>query len=260
MAAFRVKAGITNQAIQQRRDKLLALVPGQTDTATNAAAHQAGVKLDKLISPEKVQEAAEYLRLVQQAGAPSPAAPTVANAPKAAAKGRVRDEFKLPNVTVPPGTLSAGALGQAKKMAERAYPVLYVFENSAREFVHGHLKAAYGKDWWDREKLVPKGPREAYKRNKGAQGRNRWVERKNAHPIYYTELGHIADIITSDEGWKVFKPILNDQSWVKQHVRAFEVPRNVVSHMNPVLDKTIKGLEVRAQEWFDQIKDHPPPE
>jgi Swt1-like HEPN len=259
VAAFKEKAGITDRAVRFRRDKLLELVPGQIDTATNAAAHQAGVKLDKLISPEKVQDAAQYLRLLQQAGAPSPAAPQVASTPKRTAKGKVRDDFKLPNVTVPPGTLSARAVADAKRMAERAYPVLYVFENSVREFVDGHLRAEYGKDWWDRPKLVAKGPRESYERNKRAQGNNRWVERKNAHPIYYTELGHLADIVTSEDGWKVFKPILNDQAWVRQHVRAFEVPRNIVSHMNPVINNTIKGLEVRAQEWFDQIKDHPPP-
>ena len=123
----------------------------------------------------------------------------------------------------------------------------------------GHLTQAHGKDWWDRPKLVGKGPRDALTRNKGAEGRNRWVERKNQRPIYYTELGHLADIITSEDGWKVFKPILDDQAWVKSHVRAFELPRNVVAHMNPLLEKNVKGLEVRAQEWFDQIKDHPPP-
>ena len=259
MAAFREKGGITNRAILKRRDKLLALVPGQPDTATNAAAHQAGVKLDKIISRKEVEEAAQYLRLLQQAGASAPT-PVAGKTTETLPKGKAPTEFKLPNVTVPAGTLLAGTLRDAKKMAERAYPVLYVFENSAREFVHGHLTSEYGNDWWDRQKLVGKGPREAYKRNKGAQGRNRWVERTSAHPIYYTELGHLADIIISEEGWRVFRPILNDQSWVKQHVKAFEIPRNVVSHMNPVLDKNIKGLEVRAQEWFDMIKDHPPPE
>jgi hypothetical protein len=259
MKEFREKARITNRAIQMRRDRLLDLVQMPPEIATYVAAQQAGVQLNKYLDEPTLRTVAEYGAMVR-AASPGGQAPVPRPQPsKPSRKSRGADEFKLPNVTVPPGTLSQRTQNDAWRMAQRVYPLLYVFENSAREFVDGHLTAKYGKDWWDEPGLVGKSARDALKRNREAQDRNRWVERKNQRPVYYTELGHLADIITSEKGWKVFRPIFDDQSWVKSHVRAFELPRNIVAHMNVLLEKNIKGLEVRAQEWFDQVKDHPPP-
>ncbi|MGH3052601.1 MAG: hypothetical protein ACRDM8_06530 [Gaiellaceae bacterium] len=33
------------------------------------------------------------------------------------------------------------------------------FENSAREFIDGHLTLAYGPDWWDDPKIVSRDVR-----------------------------------------------------------------------------------------------------
>lgn len=258
MAAFREEAAITNRAIKKRRDKILDLVQMPVDIATYVAAQQAGVPLNKYLDEPTLRSVAEYGGMYRSASSEGQA-PVPPLAPKPSGKPKAPQELKLPNVTVPAGTLSERTQSDAFRMAQRVYPLLYVFENSVREFVDGHLTATHGKDWWEREKLVGKGPRDALKRNREAQDRNRWVERKNQRPVYYTELGHLADIITSEDGWKVFKPIFGDQSWIKSHVRAFELPRNIVAHMNVLLEKNIKGLEVRAQEWFDQIKDHVPP-
>jgi hypothetical protein len=73
-----------------------------------------------------------------------------------------------------------------------------------------------------------------------------------------SEPGHLADIIVSQDGWEVFKKHFPRQAWVTEHVRSFEQPRNVVAHMNPLQPSNIRGLETRAQEWFDQIKGHAP--
>jgi hypothetical protein len=70
------------------------------------------------------------------------------------------------------GALSDGQVKNARRMAERVYPLLYAFENSVREFVNGHLQAAYGRNWWDREKLVAKTVRDVVKRNQRAKGAN----------------------------------------------------------------------------------------
>ena len=44
-------------------------------------------------------------------------------------------------------------------MAERVYPLLYVFENSVRDLIELVLKAKYGNDWWTA--AVPLKVREA---------------------------------------------------------------------------------------------------
>jgi Swt1-like HEPN len=259
MAEFRKKANITNQAIALRSKKLQELVRMPREIATYVAASRAGVAIDKHLDTETLREVADYDVRVhakeQSTGRVTAAAP----AKRGTAKKAAASEIRLPNLNIPPGTLSDQQFKNAQRMAGRVYPLLYAFENSVREFVNGHLTATYGKDWWDRPNLVGSDTRKNVEKTRRAEGSYRWVERRTAHRIYYTMLGDLADIITSNEGWKVFKSIFNRQAWVEDRVASVEVPRNVVAHMNPLLEKNIKGLEVRAQEWFDQIKDHLPP-
>jgi len=258
MADFRQKAGISSQAIAQRRDKLARLVPMDTDMATYVAAHRAGVKLAKHLDADTVRKVAEYDQLVhaKEPGRGPVAAPPPA---KVDTKGKAATEVQFANFKAPPGTLSARQLKNAARMAEKVYPLLYAFENSVREFVNGHLTDKYGKKWWNRTGLVSKNARETVERNKTATGKNRWVLRTTAHPVYSTNLGHLGSIITSTDGWKVFDPMFPSQAWVTEHFETFEQLRNVVAHMNPLQAQNLKALETRAQEWFDQIKDHPPP-
>lgn len=49
------------------------------------------------------------------------------------------------------------------------------------------------------------------------------------------------------------------QAWVTEHFESFEQLRDSVAHMNSLQSQNIEALETRAQEWFDQIKDHLPP-
>lgn len=254
MAALREKEGITNQAIAQRRKRLIKLVPMPTDIATYVVAHRANVNIAKLLPEETVSRVAEYEgRLHQKEMAP---AESVRKADRVRANRVGPREVKFENFKVPAGALSARQIANAEKMARDVYPLLYAVENSMREFVDVHLTTAFGKDWWDRPKIVSRPMRDIVKRNKAARGRDRWILTQNVHPIYLIELGHLSDIITSEEGWPVFKKLLPRQSWVSELVKALEQPRNVVAHMNPLKQQNINGLTTRAREWFDQIKGH----
>jgi hypothetical protein len=258
MAALRDKEGITNQAIAQRRARLTKQVPAPTDIATYAVAHRATVNIARFLPEDVVSRVAEYEGRLHQKEASAPV-PQARKAAQATTKKTEPREVKFENFKVPPGTLSEKQLANAEKMAREVYPLLYAVENSMREFVNAHLTGAFGKGWWDREKIVSRPMRDVVKRNKAARGQDRWVLTGNVHPIYLIELGHLSDIITSEEGWPVFRKLLPRQSWVTELVKAMEQPRNVVAHMNPLQRQNINGLVTRAQEWFDQIKDHPPP-
>ena len=245
MAEFRKKTGITNRAIALRSQKLQDLVRMPRHIATYLAASRAGVAIDNHLDADTLREVADYD--VRVHAKEQTAGPVAVPAPaKQGTKRKGATEVQFPNFQVPPGTLSEGQMKNAQRMAVRVYPLLYAFENSVREFVNGHLTAEYGKDWWDRQNLVSSGVRNAVAITQRARGSHRWVERKTAHPIYYTMLDNLKDIIVSNDGWKVFKPILNKQAWVEDRVASMEVPRNVVAHMNPLLEKNIKGLEVQS--------------
>ena len=261
MAAFRKKAALSRQGVVARRNRLRKLVPMPPDMATYVAAHRAGVDISRHLDEETVRKVGEYDERVhvKEGGGAAVAVTPPKSSPAGRKTGKAASgAVVFPNFRVHEGGLSDAQLKNAQKMAEQVYPLLYAFENSVREFVHEHLKAKYGKDWWDREKLVPRSVRDVVSRNQRAKGSERWVIRANAHPIYLTEVGHLGDIMTSEEGWKVFKEHFPRQSWVTEHVKAFEQPRNVVAHMNPLQATNIRGLETRAQEWFDQIRDRGP--
>ena len=53
-------------------------------------------------------------------------------------------DFVLDKIRVPEGILSDRHRRDAEQMATKVYPLLYAFENSAREFIDGHLTAIYG--------------------------------------------------------------------------------------------------------------------
>jgi hypothetical protein len=252
------KTGLTRQGVVDRRNRLRKLVPMPPDIATAVVAHRANVDISRFMDEESVRVVGEYDERVHNkeggAAAALPAPPK-----QAKAKGKAPSEIAFPNFKIYEGGLSDKQLKDLEKMARRVYPLLYAFENSVREFVNGHLTAAYGEAWWHRPHLVKKSTRESVARIKKQQGEARWVERKSAPEINYTMLGQLADIMLSNDGWKVFEPIFKKKSWVEDRVTSLEIPRNVMAHMNPLMEKNIKGLEVRAQEWFDQIKGHSPP-
>src|SRR4051794_9414903 len=130
MAAFRKKEGITNQAIGLRSRKIRKAVPMPPEVATYVAAFEAGVDLTKHLLADEMRNVAEHHQMVQAArgGSSGAAAPKVP-----VTKGRAaspRAEFKLPNVTIPAGTLSEAKKSDALRMAQRVYQLLYVFENS----------------------------------------------------------------------------------------------------------------------------------
>jgi hypothetical protein len=247
--------GVSLQAVSQRRRRLTAKVAMPTDIATYVLAQRLGIPIARFLDEPTLAKVAEYESRLSQKE--SSQAPVVAAPPsrKSRSNDRSPRPIELGKVKVPAGALPQQQASDAERMAS-VYPMLYVFENSARALVMGHLEKAYGKGWWDRPKLVPTAVRRVVERNQAASGRDRWVVRPTVHPIYLTELGHLADIITSEDGWTVFKDVFPRQSWVTEHFRTVEAPRNVVAHMNPLALSNVRSLETRCREWFDQIAGH----
>jgi hypothetical protein len=258
LAALREKlGGVSQQAVQQRRARLQKLVPVPTDIATYIVAHREGVRINKYLDSETLQNVAEWEARVAAKESPSTAA---AASGKSNARGRtvVVREAKIADVKVPPGSLTQKHIADAQKMAE-VYPVLYVFENSVREFVDGHLTKAYGSNWWGEPKLVPKEVRDTVERVRKAEQINRAHTSRNARPIYYTMLGDLVYIVVSEKGNKVFKkPMFPRATWFPELVQSAEVTRNIFAHMNPLQKRDIRRLEDALGIWLDQTKGHEP--
>lgn len=228
-----------------------------TDIATYIVAHREGLRINKYLDSETLQSVAEWEAKV---AAKEPAAASGAAAGQAKERSRavVVREAKIADVKVPQGSLTQKHIADAQKMAE-VYPVLYVFENSVREFVDGHLTKAYGANWWDEPKLVPKDVRDTVEHVRKAEAINRAHTSRNARPIYYTMLGDLVNIVVSEKGNKVFKkPMFPRATWFPELVQSAEVTRNIFAHMNPLQKRDIRRLEDALGIWLDQTKGYEP--
>jgi hypothetical protein len=217
-------------------------------------AHREGVPINRWLDEATLASVADYdARLAAKEGGPAVhvrAAPTT--------KGAATREVKLfPGI--PTARLSPKHMRDAERMAE-VYPLLYVFENSAREFIDGHLTQKYGKDWWNDPKLVAKDVRDAVEISRKAEAENRTHTSRKARPIYYTNFGHLVRIVQSENGVKVFKPPLFPRpTWFPELVKSSEHTRNIVAHMNPLKPADVQRLKMALQDWLKQIDGHEPP-
>jgi hypothetical protein len=253
---LRKKLGnVSLQAISQRRERLQRLVRMPTDIATYVIAHREGVAIHRHLDAETLEKVADFDARVaaKEAGAPTVRAPArikrTAPAP--------REVALFPGV--PTARLSAKHMRDAERMA-KVYPLLYVFENSVREFIDGHLTQAYGKDWWNDSKLVVSDVRRSVERSRKAEAENRTHTSRKARPIYYTTFGELVRIVESENGVRVFKkPLFPRPSWFPELVKSSEHTRNIVAHMNPIQPADVRRLEMALQDWLKQTAGHEPP-
>lgn len=257
LTALRRKLGdVSNSAISQRRSRIQKLVPMPTDIATYVVAAQEGVRIERMLDAATLQTVADFEgRLAaKQSGSAEP---------QRSANGRQKrtatvKELRIGTLKIPRSALGQQLMDEAERMAA-VYPLLYAFENSMREFVDGHLTAAYGDKWSDDPKIVTGTMKGRVERNQNAEARHRYHSRRSARFVYYTDLGDLPLIAHSEKGWKVYKSLFPSDKWLHGCVEVIEASRNVVAHMNPLNKRDIDRIRLNFEDWLDQIKDHRPP-
>jgi HEPN superfamily Swt1-like protein len=255
-AHLQERLGVGERQLQRLVAKRAAELPSTTDEALYVLAHENGLRLQNYLTPMQIADVRALVQGRSVAPAPAPTPRTAASR-----KSTTRSpEFIVDAITVPAGVLSERHFRDATLMAKDVYPLLYAFENSAREFIDGHLVVTYGSDWWDDSKLVSTGVRRTVEISRRAERENRTHGARNARPIYYTTFGDLVSIVESENGRKVFKPPLFPRAtWFTELVKSSEHSRNIVAHMNPLSGHDIKRLRIDIADWMNQIKGHLPP-
>lgn len=134
-------------------------------------------------------------------------------------------------------------------MAETAYPLVYVFENSVREVIKLLMAKAFGDDWW--EKKVADSVRRKTQGRIDDEEHNAWHGRRGSHPVYYTNIGDLAKIVVAN--WPQFEQILPNQGWFTSRINEIELSRNVLEHNNPLQNRDLQRLRLYLTDWQDQI-------
>ena len=82
--------------------------------------------------------------------------------------------------------MTARHVAEARQMAEKVYPMLYLFENSLRDVIERVLKSTYGADWW--AKGAPARVKKKAMDRKAAENNEPWHGRRGAREIDYVDL------------------------------------------------------------------------
>lgn len=237
--------GVTPQRLSQLTKQIKqAHGPMTTQEAVCVLAHQRKLDLSRYLDDAKL---ASIRQLTTIAPSPEPAPP--AKRPREGVAKPVyvtiAGDIKLSDPLLPQRIIR-----EAKLMAEKVYPLLYIFENSVREVIQRVMVRAYGDKWWPDK--APKRVRDIVARRIQSEKGKAWHSKRGAHEIYYTDIDELKGIVASN--WEPFAPLFNDQSWFNHIVDQITVSRHVIAHSNPVSKQDLKRLEVNFTDWENQIR------
>lgn len=239
------KLGIGVRRLNQMAAALAAELPSTHEQAINTLAYQNGLRLSKYLSEE---ETAEVRGLISQSRGRTLAAPVtpVKNGTRPSGPREVLVTIAGMKVERVPG-MTATHANEAKAMAEKVYPALYVFENSARDLITKVLKNGVGDNWWDN--VVPHKIKEKAARRKRDEAKDPWHGKRGAALIDYLDLTDLPSIVSAPQAWPHFKAILSRAAWFQELVNELNVSRRVAAHMNPLAADDVKNVEAAFRKW-----------
>jgi HEPN superfamily Swt1-like protein len=246
------KTGWDRKALSYHVKQLRNRLPMSTEDAQYVLAHQNRVRELRHLDSATLTRVSEYVsRLNGGAAASSTARTPRARAVPSATNAVVVNVpgFKMQEV---PGITVAHAK-EAERMANRVYPLLYLFENSARDVITRVLKSAKGDKWW--EEIVPDRVQQQAKGNIEREGKEAWHGKRSVDPIDYVDLPQLAVIVTDDNIWPYFRGLFtNRKSWFEGLVQDLNVSRRVAAHMNPLAVDDIQSVEFIFKKWVKQLQ------
>lgn len=145
--------------------------------------------------------------------------------------------------------LDAGVESDAQRMVE-PFVILYLFENSLRNFVVRILTDVHGPNWWSR--VVAK--QDILNKVSGRQkleGMNKWHVPRGSHEIFYTDLEDLTYFLRKEA---VFQKYLDVDLWATTINKVVKLSRNIVDHHNPLPQREIGRLKQILEDWRLQLK------
>jgi hypothetical protein len=220
----------------QKKNKILS-----TRLAQNAYAYEVmGIHVSKLgLKKEEVAELQEFLNKRQQ--------PILQNLKEQ------RKEVKTPKIrkkVIKEFGLPPNLANQANRMAN-VYPDIYVLENILRYVVMTVLEEKHGKQWWIEPNVVSNRVKESVEGRKQLELANRWVSKRGAHEIFYTNFNDLSKIIHSNPNY--FKQVFADLP-IEAEIKKLEKSRNIIAHNNPLPEKEVKRIEICLDDLKKQLQ------
>lgn len=147
--------------------------------------------------------------------------------------------------------LTATHAKEAKLMAEKVFPALYVFENSLRDVIERVLKDVYGPAWWDE---VAKPLRDKAKIRREQEAKDLWHSKRGDRDLDYVDVKDLAEIVKHPKLWPHFSPLFPRDDWVENLVDDLNVSRRVIAHMSALSAEDIASVENTFRKWVRQLQ------
>jgi hypothetical protein len=139
---------------------------------------------------------------------------------------------------------------QGSLQMQRAFRLLFVFENLVRDFVGSRFLDVDGDDWFEKRASVPMKAKVEERRRKEAK--NAWHVGRHPEPLFYLDFGDLGLLIINH--WDVFRDFFDPgQAWVTSRIQEAERSRNVIAHTNVLADQEISRLEMYLRDWISQV-------
>lgn len=240
--------GISPQALSQQCKKLKKQIPMMTEDAVYVIAQRHNIILDKYLDKETV----DRVRGLYQQLVP------ITQATVKKTRGKIKDIVAKQRVTkigkdikFSDPILPQKKITEAVEMAD-VYPLIYVLENSAREFIDKIMTTQYGNNWWDSQ--APEPLKKDVSKRMRYDEKNSWHQRRGARPIDYLDLKDLPSLMEEIDIEKIVVPnIIPSLKWFRQLIEQVYKSRCVVCHMNPLDKNNIQAVNVWFNYWEKQI-------
>jgi hypothetical protein len=236
-----------------------AELPSTNDQALFVLAHENGMRLSNYLTAGQIAEVRNLVQGGRSVAAPRPRSNgrTTQTRRKAAPRGIAMTVGTEKYGEIP--ALKSAHATEARTMAERVYPYLYVFENSVRDLIELVLKSKYGDEWWT--KAVPLKIRDAADDLKEQEKKDTYHGKRGRRDLDYLLLTHLWKVI--NHKWKDFEPLFPPgKHWVQSMIENdMNIARRPIAHMNPLEDDDIKNVEGTFRKWvrnLQAVADKPP--
>ena len=241
-AALLAKLGISKQQLSNLVQKRKSLVPMTSEHAAYTIAFDHGIDISKHLSPD---EMTTVRGLPANVAALTPTTRERATARVAKASSKPKSTLITiagVNADALPGMTAAHAR-EAKMMAEKVYPILYVFENSVRDLIASVLASKVGANWWD---TVPKKVAENAARIRESEKSDPWHKHRGNRDLDYLLLSELWLIIKHH--WPHFSEYFPDQAWVQTLItKDMNISRRAVAHMNSLAPEEVQMIETASE-------------
>jgi|GEM_PF-1775519 len=178
--------------------------------------------------------------------------------PHKSAEGRSKPAKRVLQVNKLEGVIPKAPLLPSDTIKEATenssiYPVLFLFENSLRNFIEAVLKQRYGAKWWKTN--VPTDVQTTVKERMQKEKLNPWHGSRGVTEIFYSDFADLVKILNRNAGDfnPFFKHLPGGLSWLTQKLRELALSRNNIAHSTALKKQDRERFMVYFRDWYAQI-------